>query len=131
MFCWNRASSYRVRSILHYSLIDSFYGSSVDLLSLSLSSDSGLSSRYSLTTIVLKSVGPLGSCTLYVSFLRLINLNGPVYLLLWLVLPSRYIRTCELRDRSWISVVSGPFRIRNISVTYCCALSLATSTIAF
>ena len=110
VFYWNRASSHYICSVLCHGSINSFYDSLVDLLGLSLSSDLGLSSRYSLTTIVLKSVGLLRSYTLYVSFLRLINLNRPVYLLLWLVLPSYYTRTSKLSRRLWITLIDRLFR---------------------
>jgi len=59
--------------------------------------------------MVLKSVGLLGSCTLYVSLLILSNLNRLVYLPLYLVLPLRYISTSKLRGRLWIVVTDGPF----------------------
>ena len=64
VFCWNCASSRCVCSVLRHSSIDLSYiplinlfcSSLIDLLGLSLSSDLGLSSRYNLTTIVLKLV---------------------------------------------------------------------------
>ena len=82
VFCWNRASSYYIHSTLCYSSINLFYSSLVNLLDLSLSSNLGLSSRYSLITIVLKLIGLLRSYTLYIFFLRLISLNRLFYLLL-------------------------------------------------
>ena len=48
------------------------------------SSDSGLVSacKYSFTVVDLKSIGPLGSCTLYISPLRASKVYSLVYLLL-------------------------------------------------
>ncbi len=59
--------------------------------------------------MVLKLVGLLGSCTLYVSLLVLSSLNGLVHLPLCLVLPSRYISMSELRGRLWIVVMDRLF----------------------
>ena len=60
--------------------------------SVSLSgSDSGPvpACKYGFTVVDLKSVGPLGSCTLHVSPSRASKVYGPVHLPLWPVLPSR------------------------------------------
>jgi hypothetical protein len=127
VFCWNLISSYRVYcnfwwgalaasslvnssvSSLVGSLVSSLVGFLVSSSSASLLGSSGLSYRYSFTAMVLKSVGLLGSYTLYISLLILSNLNRLVYLPLYLVLPSRYIRTSKLRGRLWIVVIDGPF----------------------
>ena len=85
-FCWNQASSHCVRSALRHGSFDLVYSSSIDSSSSvdlsGSSSDLDLGSRYSLTTIVLKSVEPLRSCILHVSFSRPSSLNRLVYLLL-------------------------------------------------
>jgi len=81
--------------------------------------------------MVLKSVGLLGSYTLYISPLILSNLNRLVHLLLCLVLPLRHISMSELRGRSWIIVTDGPFRWFSALLTYFFALILAISSIAF
>jgi len=60
--------------------------------SISLSgSDSGpvLIRKYGFTVVDLKSVGPLGNCTLYVSPSSASRVYGLVYLPLWPVLPLR------------------------------------------
>ena len=102
VFYWNLINSYYIcfscwwgvlaASFLIGSLVSFFFGSSLG--------SSSLGCRYSFTTVVLKSVGPLNSCTLYVSLLILSNLNRLVHLLLCLILPSRYISTSKLRGRS-------------------------------
>src|SRR5438445_255260 len=61
---------------------------------------SGSGYRYGFTAMVLKLVGPLGSCTLYISPLIPSNLNRPVHLPLYLVLPSHYISISKLKGRS-------------------------------
>ena len=66
--------------------------------------------KYSFTVVGLKSVGPLGNCTLYVSLLSTSKVYSPVYLLLWPVLPLRQTSTSKLRGRSYTGVVLGPFR---------------------
>src|SRR5947207_2206783 len=91
----------------------------------------GSSSRYGLTTVVLKLVGLLGSYTLHVSFLRLINLNRPVHLPLWPVLPSRHTRTSKLSGRLWIALTDRLFWWFSTLLTCLLALILATSSIAF
>ena len=119
VFYWSLVGSCRVRFDLRRgalaagssvgslvgSLVGSSVGSSVGSLvgssvSSSLLDSSSSGYRYGFTVIVLKSVGPLGSCTLHVSPLIPSSLNGPVYLPLCLVLPSRYISMSELRGRS-------------------------------
>jgi hypothetical protein len=128
VFYWNLIGSYRIyynfwrgtlaAGSLVNSLVGSLVGSLVSSLvsslvgssSTSLLGSSSLSYRYSFTAIVLKLVGLLGSYTLYISLLIPSNLNRLVYLPLYLVLPSRYIRTSKLRGRSWIIVTDGPFR---------------------
>ena len=97
----------------------------------SLLGSSGLSYRYSFITMVLKSIGLLGSCTLYISPLIPSNLNRLVHLLFYLVLPSRYISTSKLRGRSWIIVIDGLFCWFSVLLTYFLALILAISSIAF
>jgi len=74
-----------------------------------VSSSSSLGYRYGFTAVVLKLVGPLGSYILYISLLIPSNLNGLVHLLLYPVLPLRYISTSELRGRLWIIVTDGLF----------------------
>ena len=85
------------------SSINSLVGSSINsLVGSSFSSllgSFGSGYRYSFTAIVLKLVGLLSSCTLYISLLILSNLNGLVYLPLCPVLPSRHISMSELRGR--------------------------------
>ena len=61
------------------------------LASFLTSSSVNLGYRYSFTIIVLKLVGLLSNYTLYISLSILSNLNGPVHLPLYLVLPSYYI----------------------------------------
>jgi len=117
IFCWDFISDYCVRfnlwrgivvvSFLVDSLVSSLVNSSVGSLVSSLNSSffssllgsSGLGYRYGFTIIVLKLVGPLGSYILYISPLIPSNLNGPVYLPLYPVLPLCYISTSELRGR--------------------------------
>ena len=121
------------------SLVGSLVGSSVSsqvnsLVSSSFASSLGsfnLSYRYGFITVVLKLIGSLGSCTLYISPLIPSSLNGLVHLLLCLVLPFCYINTSKLRGRSWIVVTDGPFRWFNALLTYFFALILTISSIAF
>jgi len=81
--------------------------------------------------VVLKLVGLLGSYTLYISLLILSNLNRPVYLPLYLVLPLRYISTSKLRGRLWIIVTNRPFYWFSALLTYFFTLILIISSIAF
>ena len=137
MFCQDFVSNCCVRfnlwrgivviSSLVGSLVSSLNGSS----SGSLLGSSGLGYRYGFTIMVLKSVGPLGSYTLYISPLILSNLNGLVYLPLCLVLPLRYISTSKLRGRLQIVVTDGLFYQFSILLTCFFALILAISSIAF
>jgi len=112
MFCWDFVGNHRV----HFNLwggalaISSLVSSLVSSSSSSLLGSSGSGYRYGFTTIVLKSVGPLGSYTLHISLSIPSNLNGPVHLPLCPVLPSRHISTSELRGRLWIMVTDRPFR---------------------
>jgi len=109
MFCCNFISGCYVRfnlwggiiaaGSLVGSLVSSLVGSLISSLVNSLVSSSSLGYRYSFTAMVLKLVGPLGSYILYISPLILSSLNGLVYLLLCLVLPSRYMSTSKLRGR--------------------------------
>src|SRR6266704_1333079 len=138
VFCWSLVGGYYVRfnlrrgALAASSLLSSWVGSSVgSLISSSSLGFSSSSCRYSFTVVVLKSVGPLGNCTLYVSPSIPSNLNGPVHLLLCLVLPSCYTSTSKLRGRSWIVVTDRPFRWFSASLTCFLALILAISSIAF
>ena len=70
------------------SLISSQISSSVGSSSTSSLGSSSSSYRYSFTTVVLKSIGPLGSYTLYISLSIPSSLNKPVHLPLYPVLPS-------------------------------------------
>jgi len=116
MFYWDFISSRYVRFnlwggiVAASSLVGSLVGSLFSSLVSSLVSSSSLGYRYGFTTIVLKSVGPLGSYILYISPLILSNLNRLVYLPLYPVLPLRHISTSKLRGRLWIMVTDGPFR---------------------
>jgi hypothetical protein len=82
------------------SLVGSLVSSSVGSSSTSLLGSSSSSYRYSFTIVVLKSVGLLGSYTLYISLTIPSNLNRLVHLPLCLVLPSRYTSISKLRGRS-------------------------------
>jgi len=117
------------------SLVSSLVGSLVSSLNSSSSSSllgsSGLGYRYSFTVMVLKLVGLLGSYTLYISLLILSNLNGLVYLPLYLVLPLCYTSTSKLRGRLWIMVTNGLFCWFSVLLTYFFALILMISSIAF
>ena len=84
-------------------------GFSVSSSSSSLLGSSGSGYKYNFTTVVLKLVGLLKSYTLYISLSILSNLNGLVYLLLYLILPLRYTSTSKLRGRLWIIVIDKPF----------------------
>jgi hypothetical protein len=66
------------------------YSSGYSSLILLFGSDFGLVSahKYSFMVIDLKSIGLLGSYTLYVSPLRASKVYGLVHLLLWPILPS-------------------------------------------
>jgi len=81
--------------------------------------------------MVLKLVSPLGSYILHISLLILSSLNRPVYLLLCLVLPLRYISTSKLRGKLWIIVTDRPFCWFSILLTYFFALILTISSITF
>jgi len=141
MFCYDFVGSHYVcfdlwggivaTGSLVSSLVSSLFGSSVGSLVGFLVGSSGLGYRYSFTTIVLKSVGPLRSYILYISPLIPSSLNRPVYLPLYLVLPSRYTSTSELRRRLWIVVTDGLFCWFSALLTYFFALILAISSIAF
>jgi len=149
MFCCNFISGHRVRfnlwggtvtagslvgflvSSLFSSSVSSLVGSLISSLVSFLVGSSSSGYRYGFTTIVLKLVGLLGSYILYISLSILSSLNGPVYLLLCLVLPSRYISTSKLRGRLWIIVTDGPFYWFSTSLTCFFALILAISSIAF
>ena len=157
VFCWSLISSHCVCFNLQWgtlaasSLVSSLIGSSVSSLVGSLVSSSvsslvsslvgfsvsslvssfGLGYRYSFTTVVLKLVGLLGSCTLYVSPLILSDLNRLVYLPLCPVLPSYYMSTSKLRGRSWIIVTDRLFCQFNALLTYFFTLILTISSIAF
>src|SRR6266702_4220370 len=88
VFCWSLVGSYCIRFNLWWGALatGSSLGSLVSsLVSSSLLGFSGSGCRYSFTIVVLKLVGPLGSCTLHISLLILSNLSGPVHLLLYLV----------------------------------------------
>ena len=114
VFCWSLVSGryvcYNFRQgilaasslvgFLVGSLVSSLVGSLVSSSFSSLLGSSGLGYRYSFTAVVLKLVGPLGSCTLYISPLIPSNLNRPVHLPLYLVLPSHYISISKLKGRS-------------------------------
>ena len=113
------------------SLVSSLISSSVSSSSTSSLNSSNSSYRYSFTTVVLKLVGLLGSCTLHVFPSIPSNLNRPVYLPLYLVLSSHYISISELRGRSWIIVTDGPFYQFSTLLTYFFALILEISFIAF
>ena len=114
------------------SLASSLVGSLASFLASSLvSSLAGLGYRYSFTAMVLKSVGLLGSYTLYIFLSILSSLNGPVYLPLYPVLPSRHISTLELRGRSQIVVTDRPFHQFSILLTCFLTLILAISSITF
>jgi len=110
------------------SWVGSLVGSSINSSSLGFF---GLGYRYGFTIVVLKSVGPLGSCTLHVSLSIPSNLNGLVHLPLCLVLSLYYISIFELRGRSWIVVINRPFHWFNALLTYFLALIFAISSIAF
>ena len=122
----NSLVSFLVGSLIN-SLVSSLNGSS----SSSLLGSSSLGYRYSFTVVVLKSVGLLGSYTLYISLLILNNLNRPVYLLLCLVLPLHYISTSKLRGRLQIMVTDGLFCWFSALLTCFFALILAISFITF
>ena len=113
------------------SLISSLVSSLVSFSSSSLLGSSSLGYRYSFTAIVLKLVGLLGSYTLYISLLILSNLNGLVYLPLYLVLPLRHISTSKLRGRLQIIVIDRPFQSFSALLTYFFTLILIISSIAF
>ena len=82
------------------SYVGSSIGSSVGSSAGSSSLDSSSSGYwYSFTVVVLKLVGPLGSCTLHISPWILSSLNKLVHLPLCPVLPSRHTSTSELRGR--------------------------------
>ena len=125
MFCWDFIGSYCIRFNLQGGIV-----AASSLVSFLVGS-SGLGYRYSFTTIVLKSVGLLGSYTLHISPLILSSLNRLVYLPLCLVLPLRYISISKLRGRLWIVVTDGPFYWFIALSTYFFALILAISSIAF
>ena len=113
-------------------MVSSSVGSLVGfLISSSLLGFFGLNCKYGFIVVVLKLVGPLGSCTLYVSLLILSNLNGPVYLPLCLVLPLYYISMFKLRGRLWIMVIDRLFCWFSALLTCFFALILAISSIAF
>ena len=110
MLYWNLISNHYIRfnfqqgvlgaSSSVSSLVDFSVSSSVSSLVSSSSLGSSSSGyRYSFTVVVLKSVGLLGSCTLYISLTILSNLNGLVYLLLYLGLPFCYTNIFKLRGR--------------------------------
>jgi len=115
MFCWDFIGDYRVRfnlwrgAVVISSSVSSLVGSLNGSSSSSSLGSSGLGYRYSFTIVVLKLVGPLGSYTLYISPSILSNLNRPVYLPLYPVLPSRYTSTSKLRGRLWIVVTDRLF----------------------
>ena len=138
VFCWSLVSSRHIRfdlrrgALVAGSLASSSVGSSVGSLAGSSSLDSSSSGcRYGFTVVVLKSVGPLGYCTLYISPLILSNLNRPVYLSLCPVLPLCYISMFKLRGRLWIIVTDGPFRWFSALLTCFLALIFVISSIAF
>ena len=146
VFCWSLVSGCHICFNLRRgalaassslsSSVGSSVGSSVSSLVSSLVSSSLLGSsssgyRYSFTIVVLKSVGPLGNCTLHVSLLIPSNLNKPVHLPLCPVLPSCYMSTSKLRGRLWIVVTDRPFHWFNALLTCFLALILAISSIAF
>ena len=146
VFCQSLISSYYVRfnlqqGILAVSSLASFLASSLvsslasslvgSLVSFLASSLVSLGYRYSFTVVVLKSVGPLVSCTLYISPSILSNLYRLVYLPLCLVLPLRHISMSKLRGRSWIMVTDRPFYQFSVLLTYFFALILAISSITF
>ena len=141
VFCQSLISSHYIHfnfqrgipatSSLVSSLVSSSISSLVSSSSSSLLSSSSLGYRYSFTTIVLKSVGLLGSYTLYISLSIPSNLNRLVYLPLCPVLPSRHISTSKLRGRSQIIVIDRPFHQFSISLTCFFALILTISSIAF
>ena len=81
--------------------------------------------------VVLKSVGPLGYCTLYISLLILSNLNRPVYLPLCLVLPLCHVNMSKLKGRLWIVVTNRPFYWFSALLIYFFTLILTISSIAF
>src|SRR6266566_1780022 len=115
VFCWNLIGNCRVCfdfwwgapgagslvgslvSSLVGSLVGSWVGSLVGSSVSSLLGSSGSGYRCGFTVVVLKLVGLLGSCTLHVSLTILSNLNRPVYLPLYLVLPFHYMSISELR----------------------------------
>ena len=100
VFWRNLAGSRRSRSALRRGLSGSSVSGSLASIGVpSSSSGSGSLSRNGFTAVVLKSVTPLGSCTLHVSLSMLTSLNGPVYLPLCPVLPSRPTSTSELSGR--------------------------------
>jgi len=137
MFYWDFVGDRRVRfdlrrgAVVVGSLVNSSVGSLDSSSSSSSLGSSGSGYRYSFTAVVLKSVGPLGSCILYISPSIPSSLNGPVHLPLCPVLPSRHTSTSELRGRSWIVVTDRPFRWFSASSTCFFALILAISSIAF
>jgi len=115
MFYWSFIGDHYVHfnfwggALAASSLVSSLVSFSVSSSFSSLLGFFSLGYRYGFTTIVLKLVGPLGSYTLYISPLIPSNLNGLVYLLLYLVLPLRHISTSKLRGRLWIVVIDRPF----------------------
>ena len=133
MFCQNFINGYYIRFDLQGGIVaaSSLVSYLVSSLVSSLVGSSSLGYRYSFTTIVLKSVGLLGSYTLYISPSILINLNGLVYLPLYLVLPLRHISISELRRRLQIIVTNRLFYQFSILLTYFFSLILTISSIAF
>jgi len=107
MFYCNFVGGHYVRFNLWGGIVaaSSLVGSLVS--SLVGSSSSGC--RYSFTTMVLKSVGLLGSYILYISLLIPSSLNRLVHLPLCPVLPLRHMSISKLRGRLWIMVIDRPF----------------------
>jgi len=137
MFCWDFIGNYCVRfnlrrgAVVVGSLVNSLVSSLDSSSSSSLLGSSGLGYRYGFTTIVLKSVGLLGSYILYISPSILSSLNRLVYLPLCPVLPLRHTSTSKLRGRLWIVVIDGPFCWFSALLTCFFALIFTISSIAF
>ena len=137
MFCQDFIGDHHVRFnlwrgiVVISSLVNSLVSSLDSSSSSSLLGSSSSGYRYSFTTVILKSVGLLGSYILYISLSIPSSLNRPVHLPLYLVLPSRHTSIFKLRGRLQIIVTDRPFYQFSVLLTYFFTLILTISSIAF